>query len=570
MCNTKHSLTARVWLTGCLIPLSLGAHSVTFSLGDIEGSFDSRLVVGSSWRMAGIDPHNVTPANFPGGTALSSTNDDGDLNFDKHDAFSTTIKGVHDLQLNYHNLGAFTRFNYWYDFTLSDQDVKHGHGPNGYLANTPLNDRQFSDQAQFSGVGLLDAFVFAQFVVADRPAEIRVGKQVVSWGESTFIMNGINAVNPVDVSAFRRPGAEIKEALLPVTMVYGSFALTESLNTEWFYQLDWAKTELDACGTFFSTSDVAADGCTLLTLSNQVPDAILAGMPVPQGVGALTRAADNEPGNSGQFGIAFHYFAEALNNTEFGLYYMNIHSRIPLLGVTTRNGFPQYFMAFPEDIELYGLSFNTNLGEWAVSGEISHRRDQPIQINGSEVISGFAAAFGLAAPTTFSPEVNPVGDTPGWDRVAVTQAQATLLRTFNRFAGASRLVLIGEVGVSHIHDDLSDHPYGRSTNYGLGLPNDDGFISQTSWGYRLRSSLRYEDVYKGIGVTPTLSWSQDVAGVSITGGAFNEGDKSVGLSLKADYIDTYDVTLSYRNFFGGRFNSLSDRDFLALSAGVSF
>jgi hypothetical protein len=32
----------------------------------------------------------------------------------------------------------------------------------------------------------------------------RVGKQVVSWGESTFIQGGINAINPVDVSRLAR------------------------------------------------------------------------------------------------------------------------------------------------------------------------------------------------------------------------------------------------------------------------------------------------------------------------------------------------------------------------------
>ena len=51
---------------------------------------------------------------------------------------------------------------------------------------------------------------------------MRAGKQVVNWGESTFIGGGINSINPIDVSAFRRPGAEIKEGLIPVNMLFGS------------------------------------------------------------------------------------------------------------------------------------------------------------------------------------------------------------------------------------------------------------------------------------------------------------------------------------------------------------
>jgi hypothetical protein len=66
---------------------------------------------------------------------------------------------------------------------------------------------------------------------------VRLGKQVVSWGESTFIGGGINSINPIDVSAFRRPGAEIKEGLIPVNMFYVSQSLTDNLSAEGFYQI---------------------------------------------------------------------------------------------------------------------------------------------------------------------------------------------------------------------------------------------------------------------------------------------------------------------------------------------
>ncbi len=64
------------------------------------------------------------------------------------------------------------------------------------------------------------------------PGTVRLGKQVVSWGESTFIGNSINTINPIDVSAFRRPGSEIKEGLIPVNMLYLSQSLTDSLSVE--------------------------------------------------------------------------------------------------------------------------------------------------------------------------------------------------------------------------------------------------------------------------------------------------------------------------------------------------
>ena len=42
------------------------------------------------------------------------------------------------------------------------------------------------------------------------PGQIRVGDQVLNWGESTFIQNGISVINPFDVSKLRVPGAELK------------------------------------------------------------------------------------------------------------------------------------------------------------------------------------------------------------------------------------------------------------------------------------------------------------------------------------------------------------------------
>ena len=45
------------------------------------------------------------------------------------------------------------------------------------------------------------------------PLSIRFGKQVLSWGESLFIQGGNSVINPIDVSAIRAPGAELKKLL---------------------------------------------------------------------------------------------------------------------------------------------------------------------------------------------------------------------------------------------------------------------------------------------------------------------------------------------------------------------
>jgi len=64
-----------------------------------------------------------------------------------------------------------------------------------------------------------------------------------------------------------------------------------------------------------------------------------------------------------------------------------------------------------------------------------------------------------------------------------------------------------------------------------------------------------------------VAWSHDVNGRSPT---FEEGAKAISVGLDADYQSTYTASLNYTNFFGGDFNTQTDRDFLSLSFGVNF
>ena len=73
--------------------------------------------------------------------------------------------------------------------------------------------------------------------------DVRIGKHVLNWGESTFIPNGINAINPFDVSKLRLPGSELREAMLPVGMASVTVDPNETMSVTGFYQYDWAETE---------------------------------------------------------------------------------------------------------------------------------------------------------------------------------------------------------------------------------------------------------------------------------------------------------------------------------------
>ncbi len=165
---------------------------------------------------------------------------------------------------------------------------------------------------------------------------------MLNWGESTFIQNGINAINPVDVSRLRTPGSELREALVPVPMITASVSPNDRLTFEGFLQAEWKPTEIDPVGSYFSRSDYIGAGATQaeLDLRSQVPDEakLLTRFITPDDQDnwlSVKRRRDVTPSDSGQYGVALRYLTEGGNETEIGAYYINYHSRRPLVSANT-------------------------------------------------------------------------------------------------------------------------------------------------------------------------------------------------------------------------------------------
>ncbi|MBD9413277.1 DUF1302 domain-containing protein [Pseudomonas sp. PDM16] len=576
------------------------AQAVTFNIGEIEGQLDSSMSVGASWAMRSADRDLVGQAN--GGTGFTQTGDDGRLNFKKGETFSKIFKGIHDLELKYGDTGVFVRGKYWYDFELKDEHRQW----------KDIDDSNRKQAAQSSGAEILDAFAYHNYSIGELPGSVRLGKQVVSWGESTFIGNSINAINPIDAAAFRRPGAEIKEGLIPVNMFYMSQSITDQLSAEAFYQLEWDQTVADNCGTFFASADVVADGCdnnynildasTVRTLMGMQSTLAALGVRVePEGL-LVNRGGDRDARDDGQFGAALRWMGD---DAEYAAYFMNYHSRTPNLSMQNASaaditnaltlaggalaqpillGRGSYFLEYPEDIRLYGLSFSSSLPTGtAWSGEISYRPNMPLQINTTDMTGKLATSVAGALGTGgFPAALAQAGAiSRGYNRKEVTQAQTTLTHFFDQVMGADRLTLVGELGVTYIGglEDKDELRYGRDSIYGspYGTAASNvaaareygyhGFYTNSSWGYRARAIWDYSNVIAGINLKPNISWSHDVDGY---GPVFNEGSKAISVGLDAEYRNTYTASLSYTDFFGGDYNPTTDRDFLAFSVGVNF
>lgn len=360
-----------------LLPLlvAVQAQAVEFSFADEEvtGSVDSTVSYSQLWRVQGQAKNND-----------DINGNDGNRNFDTG-LVSEVFKITTDAEVKYQNYGAFMRGTAFYDTQIMDKHNAY------YDNNNPLQPSQSSQQGAHqdnrftqstrdhagNNAEILDAYVYGSWDVAETPVSARLGKQVFNWGEGIFYRGGVNTTNPVDAAKFRLPGSELKEVLIPVEAFNLSVGLTDNLSMETFYQFNFKETAVDPVGTYFSETDLFAEGgntayrdfaetplvapqpalggASLLDFYEGAADgkygaAVLGSL---KGAGLYQQGANYSEGtvlrvadvgkdlnarDSGQFGVSFKYIAEELNSTEFGAYFVNYHGKEPVIS-SNLNGY---------------------------------------------------------------------------------------------------------------------------------------------------------------------------------------------------------------------------------------
>jgi hypothetical protein len=424
-----------------MLPLLMAAQAqaIEFSFADDEvtGSLNSTASYGQLWRVKNQSPSNNDDIN----------GNDGNRNFDPG-LVSQVFKLTSELTMQYQNYGGFMRGTALYDTELMNHN-------SDYYSNNDVSqpsqsyphDSHFGDNAQeISGqdAKILDAYLWADWDVANMPLNVKAGKQVFNWGEALFVRDGINTSNPVDAAAFRLPGAEVKEVLIPTEALGFNLGVTDDLSVEGYYQWAWTETVQDPVGTYYSTDDLFSPGgnyaytnlgVTPLGPLTGVYDSMrptlkafgLAGdtfiYPENSGSNQISRVAtigkDVEARDGGQWGANVKYIVEELNSTEFGLYFINYHTKEPVINANL-DGYagisPAQFGAlagavgsaavagglttidvlgginaqreYVEDVRMYGFSFSTTVGDNSFFGELAYRPNMPIGISTSDDMLG--------------------------------------------------------------------------------------------------------------------------------------------------------------------------------------
>lgn len=561
---------------------SIPAQAFQFDVTDeVKGSVDTTLTYGALWRVTAQDKNLLAPAN--GGVRNSANYDNGNANYERGDLVSSLFKMTNDVSLDYKNFGAFLRVLSFYDHAIQNKDFDPNRSDQRTIRNRLGHDYE-----------IYDAYVHGSFDVAGHGLGVRAGKQVISWGESTFIPNGINTLNPVDVAKLRAPGSELKEAFLPIGMTQLTLDVTDNVSLELVHQYQFRATRIEPNGSYFSTNDFASPGGSKVLIAGGAASESPPSATNPQGA-RIPRGPNKSPSGSDQYGVAVRVLAPDLNNTEFGFYHANYHSRTPLISGTLSTTGPgaanaanaRYVVEYPDDITMYGVSFNT-LGPMGVAlqGEYSYRPNQPLQLAANNLLNELLSYGTLPLNTGISGPPIPGTFVEGYKRAGVHQAQITATQTFGRMLGSSQVIGVAEAGYAYL-----DLPSGLDFN-GTGLDytttptapggafTNKGIMTRNSYGYRALVRATYNNALGAINLTPRIALSHDLRGTSPT---FTQGNKAVSVGVGADYQSKWQADLSYTNFFGGEnivapadparsstTQALADRDFIAASVSYAF
>jgi len=587
--------------------------SADFRVGQVDGLLDLTAAYGLGVRVDDADKKLVAIAN--GGRRASANNDDGTLNYNEG-VLSNALRFNADLILAWRQFGAYVRGFAFYDYENQEDD----------RARTPLSD----DGKDILGkdADLLDHYVSMQHTVGGIPLLFRLGDQVVNWGESGFIRDGIDIINPLDLSALNQPATPARDVLIPQGMLWGAANFTKNVAVEAYYQYEWKRVGLPPVGSYFSTNDLfGGDGLNVAMLGagrfSDLGTDLDAAFALPPGTLGFDpdffklpgNGGSDTPSDGGQFGVTVTAFLPGTNAAKISVHLVRYHSRLPLVNGLTASqavvdGTTQadvdalaatlvspylstgltpaeaadaaaqtaealttsqyanqagYQLEYPEDITMVGLSFNTATLKrgMLVSGEVSHHRNYPFQIDLNQV---FAAVL---TPIQFSDAGSSLGvfgaeqRVKGFVKLDRTQATVGLTQLFGPRFGAAQTVANADIAWVHVHDMP-----GRNE---LPLQATEA-PSADSWGYRLGGALTYQGVLGGISLTPRLLFTHDLRGTTPAPvSTFLEERKSFTAGLGVNYINRWTGNLSYTSFFGaGDRNLLTDRDLVRLRISYTF
>lgn len=567
------------------------AQAFEFKVGEFDAFFDTVFSASTAMRTESAKHHGTAD---PSGQ-WSVFNDAGDI-------YSSPLSLLTDAGIGNGDFGLFTRFSYRYDYTIRSKDCTNCERSNLWpLAPAAFNqgvpEQQLvdgiSDDAQNQAgkkFTLYDLFVYGNFRVLDRPVNVRVGKQVVSWGESNIMGGGISQMqNPTDLGKATTPGTEVKETLMPQETAFFNLGITENISLEAYYTWNWRNSVFVPVGTLFSPFDFLGEGYN--------PDLFVRG---------IEFAGRDEP-SGGQWGVNMHFILESLNFADLGFYYVRSHAYTGYIGLDEdyvprpdparpgRDTLAGYEWKYGEDQNTYGISLNGEaLFGASFAMELNLKQNfydtrecrNLFGISAVEVpdLGGLQVGQAFGPSLDFDPSTVYANTIDGCDINA--SDVYTYLLNFTRsggtdLLGADTLNLVFDASAVWITElehgdktdrlDLKPDQFGTTVDPGIfeGVDALDRPITDFSWGYAAVAGLVYNNVFANVNVAPTLIFVHHVEGYTpVNAGSLLENQRTViakvGFSRLSSSLDLQYVT------WLGTAGTNDDRDNVSIVFKTSF
>ncbi|NJN51891.1 MAG: DUF1302 domain-containing protein [Gammaproteobacteria bacterium] len=225
-----------------------------------------------------------------------------------------------------------------------------------------------------------------------------------------------------------------------------------------------------------------------------------------------------------------------------------------------------YRAEYPENLQAVGATFSiVSLRTGTLlTAEITRHMRVPYQLSLGTLLEA------ARSPVAFDPDIGttPLGEfgadavITGYRRGDRTQLAVGLTRAVSGRLGADLLLVSANVGWVRA--------YGIDHAEGVGLQADDW--SGDSWGAQLVLAATYNSLIGGINLTPRVAYARDIEGATPAPTAtFLEGRSTLVWGLTVEYLQNYEIDVSYIAFSGGgSANQIRDRDQLQLRASVYF
>ena len=528
------------------------------------------------------------------GNALTATTgrnqDDGNLNFNRGDAGVVSRQGLPDADYSWHDYGAVLSGKAWYDYASAHVGDPWGNIPNGYAAG---------DAERCRGAGTLEVqrhrrrqgVWLRQQSVDDVSLDWIVGYQKLDWGIRYIVLGGLRDLNPLDIPAALRPGAlRHQETRIALPALFARLGFDPADQRRGLLP-----ASLPAQRAERLRHVVFAAGLRLRRLQRHVSRAEPLGRGrLATGVYVNRAGTQSPPIRARPAGAQAHgrHLGDRVRRVRgavsFALELLQRHQGVRAGDPIYVSGDPgdlnaKYFTEFPEDIRIFGATFDTRFRWGAVFGEFTYRPNQPLQYNSADLIAGFTS---LTAPTPLRAQANAVAPGAvfhGWAAIRLGAAASRCHGPGPERTGRGRLEsrrrnrLQGRAGSARSDGGalrsfrrLRPGP-GKWRVPAAGAATQcsfDGYVSRNAFGYRLRAGLLYANVFEGVDLLPSVFFGQDVSG---WWGWRDSGRALARRRLAAGELrQGMDGELAWQPTWGGTYNNLRDRSIAQSNVGYRF